>query len=102
MPKYIPADGPSKPVETAEQSTSPNKAGKQKHVGHALPAGQVMLRREQLAVALGVSKRLVDYWRQARVIPSYKPSRVVLFAMPEVMAALAAFRVASVNDGEVR
>ena len=66
MPKYIPADGPSKPVETAEQSTSPNKAGKQKHVGHALPAGQVMRGAEALGGYINLPQQEafdIEYWQ---------------------------------------
>jgi hypothetical protein len=62
-----------------------------KEVNHPDPA---LLKRRQLALALGASTRSVDNWQKERKIPFIRISaRCVRFHLPSVLAALRKFEV---------
>jgi DNA-binding XRE family transcriptional regulator len=62
------------------------------------PTEPVLLKQAQLARALNVSSRLVDYWERSKKIPSLKISpRCVRFSLPAVLRALAKYEIEEVG-----
>jgi excisionase family DNA binding protein len=49
---------------------------------------QALIDRDQLAAAIGVSRRTVDQWRADGVVPYIKVGSVVRFDLADVLAAL--------------
>ncbi|MGO9246830.1 MAG: helix-turn-helix domain-containing protein [Verrucomicrobiia bacterium] len=64
---------------------------------------QKYVRREALAVHLGVCSRTVDRWIKSRVIPFRRVGRVLLFDPVEIDHALATFwRIPAVGEPRMR
>ena len=69
----------------------------------AVPDGEVLVNKKEIAKRYGISLRKIDYLREQQVLPWYElPPRCIRFKPSECDAAMARYRRGGANDLEIR